>query len=126
MSILGGMKRLGVSVTGNKLHFQNSILGYSSENVTGDDSTAQALSVQKQISFITTVASDAGFTLADGFIGQTKIIVAKDQSLADVVITPENFAQGTTITLGTTGYSCMLVFDGTNWHIAANNGGVVA
>lgn len=127
MSLHGNFIRLGAVVTGKRISWENSLLTYSYENVTGDADATTALSLYKQISFITTVASDDGFTLADGVVaGQTKIIVAKDQSNADVVITPANFAEGTTITLGTTGYSCMLVFDGTNWHVAANHGGVVA
>lgn len=79
--------------------------------------------------FITTennAAADVA-TVADGAkAGEVQIFVLKSDGGDDLEITPTNFAEGTKITIGTTGNGCAIIFDGTNWHVFGNNGGVVS
>ena len=63
-------------------------------------------------------------TLANGSVaGQTKIFTNKNSGNA--ILTPASFAGGTSITLGAN-EGCVLVWDGTNWQVVANNGGAIA
>ena len=86
-------------------------------------STSAACSLVK-----TTTIFNAGGTitptLANGSVaGQTKIFTNKNSGNA--ILTPASFAGGTSITLGGN-EGCVLVWDGTNWQVVANNGGAIA
>ena len=86
-------------------------------------STSAACSLVK-----TTTIFNAGGTitptLANGSVaGQTKIFTNKNSGNA--ILTPASFAGGTSITLGAN-EGCVLVWDGTNWQVVANNGGAIA
>lgn len=64
----------------------------------------------------TTNATDAiTATLADGKAGQIKIIKLVTKDTNNMVITPANFSDGTTIMFDATGEVAILVFDSTNW-----------
>ena len=82
--------------------------------------TAQAiLNANTAISIthgVTKIANNASstHTLADGVEGQRKTIVCTAYT-ADAVITPDNLANATTITLNAVGDACTLVFIGTEW-----------
>ncbi len=79
-------------------------------------SGALAVSVEEIYSGYTTNASaNIAATLADGFEGQIKIIKLETFDTSDLVVTPANFADGTTITFDATGEVAILLFDGTNW-----------
>jgi len=67
---------------------------------------------------VTTIANDAGstHTLADGTVGQKKTIVCTVYA-GDAVITPDNLANGTTITLNAVGDACDIIFLGTEWWV---------
>ena len=68
-------------------------------------------------------------TLANGTAGQVKIFTYIAESAAGdtAVITPATFGSGTTITLGTVGQGCVLVYDSTiGWVVTGNNGGTIA
>lgn len=43
-----------------------------------------------------------------------------------VAITPANFADGATITFNTALEAAILMFDGTDWQVISNNGGVLS
>lgn len=58
---------------------------------------------------------DIAASLADGFNGQIKIIKLETKATNDVVITPDNFADGATITLDATGEIAVLMFVGDSW-----------
>lgn len=68
-------------------------------------------------------ATDAiAATLADGSAaGQMKIIILTTHDTNDMVLTPANMANGSTITFDASGEYAMLVFDGTNWHVVSTN-----
>lgn len=88
-------------------------------------SGAGAIDVVTGVTEVTTTAADA-LTLADGVVGQIKIIVMKADG-GDGTITPATFAGGTTITMNDVGDSVMLTYATTiGWVLIANNGFTVA
>ena len=81
---------------------------------------AVALSTTSTVSFVTTATNSSHVSLADGITGQVKIIVHKTRSNSeDLVITPANFAAGSTLTSDAASRSVTLLFDGTNWQVTA-------
>ena len=81
---------------------------------------AVALSTTATVSFVTTATNSTHISLADGITGQVKIIVHKTRSNSeDLVITPANFAAGSTLTSDAASRSVTLLFDGTNWQVIA-------
>uniref|UniRef100_A0A6M3IHW5 Uncharacterized protein n=1 Tax=viral metagenome TaxID=1070528 RepID=A0A6M3IHW5_9ZZZZ len=88
--------------------------------------------ITKSVSFL---VSDGGadnnedtFSLADGTVaGQIKIIVYKTNTdgADSVNVTPAH-GSFTDILFGTAGEGATLIFDGTNWQIVSNNGGVIS
>lgn len=61
-------------------------------------------------------------SLADGSAaGQMKIVILTTHDTNDMVLTPANLANGSTITFDASGEYAMLVFDGTNWHVVSTN-----
>ena len=81
---------------------------------------AVALSTTSTVSFVTTATNSTHVSLADGITGQVKIIVHKTRSNSeDLVITPANFAAGSTLTSDAASRSVTLLFDGTNWQVVA-------
>lgn len=80
--------------------------------------SATALSVTKQVSFVSTDTSKSHVSLADGTIGQIKYIVHKTRTATtDLVITPANLNGSSTITSDAAGRVVALMFDGTNWNV---------
>lgn len=67
-------------------------------------------------------------TLADGAAGQMKIIKYDDGtgSTADVIIYPDNFADGYQFTLDAAQDAALLVFDGAEWHTVYSDGTIDA
>lgn len=59
-------------------------------------------------------------TLADGEVGQMKIIKLETLDTSSMVLTPANFNNGTTLTFDATGEISVLVFVGTGWEIIYN------
>jgi len=104
--------------TGNVQVAGNIIAG--SENVDGGNGggSATALSLNKLTSFVTTGTSKSHVSLADGTAGQLKIIFHKVYgNTTSLVVTPANFAAGSTLTSDAASRGVMLVFDGTNWQV---------
>jgi len=93
----------------------------SAETVAAGDGSgaATALSLTKTISFVTTATDSTHVSLADGtIIGHCKFIVHKTRSNSqDLVITPDNFAAGSTLTSNLGSRSIMLIWDGSNWQV---------
>jgi hypothetical protein len=91
------------------------------------DDTTTAVSTSTSITHIDTVTAGAAHagTFADGTNGQIKIITLIADG-GDSVITPTNFANGTTITLDDAGDSVTLVFTNSKWLVLANNGCTIA
>ena len=94
----------------------------STETVAAGDgsSNAVALSTTSTVSFVTTATDSTHVSLANGITGQVKIIIHKTRSNSeDLVITPANFAAGSTLTSDAASRSVTLLFDGTNWQVIA-------
>jgi hypothetical protein len=88
-------------------------------------SGAGAIDLVTGVTEVTTTAADA-LTLANGTVGQIKIIVMKVDG-GDGTITPATFAGGTTITMNDAGDSVMLTYATTiGWVLVANNGCTIA
>ena len=88
-------------------------------------SGAGAIDVVTGVTEVTTTAADA-LTLANGTVGQIKIIVMKADG-GDGTITPVTFAGGSTITMNDVGDSVMLTYATTiGWVLVANNGCTIA
>jgi len=88
-------------------------------------SGAGAIDLVTGVTEVTTTAADA-YTLADGTVGQIKIITMTVDG-GDGTITPTTFAGGSTIALNDAGDSIMLTYATTiGWVIIANNGCTIA
>lgn len=113
------------SVTGN-------ITGNITGNVTGDIfATNQALSgagavnVTDMLTSLTTTGAAQALTLANGTLGQIKIISHVVDG-GSAVLTPTTKIGFTTITFTGVGESAMLVYTAAGWAIVALNGAVAA
>ena len=91
------------------------------------DDTTTAVGVAQSITHIDTNAAGGAHAgaLADGTRGQIKIITMIADG-GDSVITPTNFANGSTITFNDAGDSVTLVFTNSEWLVLANNGCTIA
>jgi hypothetical protein len=91
------------------------------------DDTTTAVGVAQSITHIDTNTAGGAHAgaLADGTRGQIKIITMIADG-GDSVITPTNFANGTTITLNDAGDSVTLIFTNSEWLVLANNGCTIA
>ena len=82
------------------------------------DNGAVALDITEAYTGFTTNGTGAlAATLADGTIGQVKILKMVLKDVNDAVVTPANFADGTTITFSATGQMAIMVFAGTTWEM---------
>lgn len=85
-------------------------------------SGAVAIPVTNIFSGYTTNATAAiAATLADGSVGQIKIIKLNTFDTNNMVVTPANFADGTTITFDASGEVAILMFVGTSWELIYTN-----
>jgi hypothetical protein len=82
-----------------------------------------AISLATPITEITTTGTDS-YTLADGVIGQTKIIIMIVDG-GDATITPTTFATGTTITMADVNDNITLLYGANGWVNTANQGAII-
>jgi hypothetical protein len=90
------------------------------ENVAGGNGSGNSVTLDADATFhfVTTATNSSHVTVADGVAGQVKFIIHKTRSNStDLVITPTNFAAGSTLTSNLGSRSVGLVFDGTNWQV---------
>ena len=85
---------------------------------------AGAIDITTYITEITTTAATA-YTLADGVLGQIKIISLIVDG-GDATITPTTLATGTTITLGDVNDNITLLYTTNGWANTANQGAIIA
>ena len=71
-------------------------------------------------SYTTNATAAIAATLADGAVGQMKIIKLDVFDTSDLVVTPANLNNGATLTFDATGEIAILVFVGTGWEIVYN------
>ena len=83
-----------------------------------------AISLATPITEITTTGTDS-YTLADGVIGQTKIIIMIVDG-GDATITPTTLATGTTITMADVNDNITLLYGANGWVNTANQGAIIA
>jgi hypothetical protein len=113
------------AVTGN-------ITGNVTGNITGDVfasnqalSGAGAVNVTDMLTSLTTTGSAQALTLANGAVGQIKIISHVVDG-GSAVLTPTTKIGFSTITFTNVGDSAMLIYTAAGWDIVALNGAVAA
>ena len=113
------------TVTGN-------ITGNVTGNITGDViATNQALSgagavnLTDMLTSLTSTGAAQALTLADGVLGQIKIVCHVVDG-GSAVLTPTTKIGFTTITFTNVGDSAMLIYTAAGWDIVALNGAVAA
>lgn len=90
-------------------------------------SAAGAVNLTTSITHVTTVSSGSiALTLADGTNGQIKIVTCIVFDTNTAVLTPTNFANGSTITFNSAGDSVVLLFTNSKWVAISNNGCTIA
>ena len=117
--IAGTFSLNGALIVSGASNLQGEVI-YSNETVAGGNGSgnATALATTKTVSFVTTATNQSHVSLADGITGQIKHIIHQTRSNSvDLVITPENFAAGSTMTSNLGGRGITLIFDGTNWQV---------
>lgn len=86
-------------------------------------SGANAVNLDKAYhGYTTNSTADLDLSVADGTTGQHLWLKLETKDTNNVVITPANLADGSTITLDATGELCHLVFSGTTWQLLASTG----
>lgn len=97
------------------------------EKSSEDVADAAAISLVTGTSYFTTAAAETA-TLADGYEGQIKHLVAVDVSAGDMVVTVANGGWGgsETITFDAAGDACTLKFANSKWYCVGNNGATFA
>jgi hypothetical protein len=70
--------------------------------------------------YTTNDTANIAATLADGEVGQMKIIKLETKDTNNLVVTPANLNNGATLTFDATGEIAVLVFVGTGWEIVYN------
>ena len=95
-------------------------LNSTSQAITGDGSTSQAVNLTTPITEVDATTAAAPCTLADGANGQIKTILNTSTSGTNAVtITPANLKAGsaTSIVLNKPGESVTCIFKNSNWYI---------
>ena len=87
--------------------------------------TTDAVNVSASVTHINTTSGAHAGGFADGTNGQIKIITMIADG-GDSVITPTNFANGSTLTFNDVGDTAMLIFTNSKWVLVSNNGCSVA
>lgn len=112
--------------------FIGAVTGNVTGNVTGDIfasnqalSGAGAVNVTDMLTSLTSTGSAQALTLADGTLGQIKIICHVVDG-GSAVLTPTTKIGFSTITFTAVGDSAMLIYTAAGWDIVALNGAVAA
>ena len=116
------VQRNVLDMGGNNLNMSGGLIhqmALSYENVTGGAAGAVSLSVHTVVSFCTTATSKADVVLPDGHtIGQVKYVVFKTEgNSVDLILTPDTFGAGATVTMKIAGNGVHLIWDGTSWNL---------
>ena len=89
--------------------------------------SATALSLNTMISALTTAGSGLAMTLANGVVGQIKIITMVSDGGGTASLTPATFANGTTIAFADVNDTVMLLYATTiGWVVVSNSGAAVS
>jgi len=102
-------------------------LAQSSQAIVADGSSATAIDVTSAVSEVNATSATHAGALADGVGGQIKMILNTSTSgTNNVVITPDNLAGGTTITLDAPGESAVCIFKASKWYVIGGHNPTVA
>ena len=94
------------------------------ENITAG--TGGAINVTELVTTINTDAGGDAYTLANGTVGQLKVICMIVDGGGNAVITPTTALGFTTWTGGDAGDSCILFYSSSGWVCVSNQGGALA
>ena len=109
----------------------NGFIGTISGAVKGDVQTVTT-STAANITTLATVMAPPGagalaITLADGYVGQLKILTVSSTGGGAAVVTPATFANGATLTFNAAADTCMLLFVETvGWTLVSDRSVTVA
>jgi hypothetical protein len=95
----------------------------------GSTSAVDVTSPISQISITSSTTGANALTLADGVQGQIKIITVianSNDGVLEVQIDPDNFANGSSITMDSIGQTVTLLFTNSNWVLLANVDATIA
>ena len=84
-----------------------------------------AISLDTLITEITTTGTDDAYSLADGILGQIKIIAMVGDG-GDAILTPTTLVTGTNVTFGDVNDNITLLFTSNGWLNTANQGAIIA
>jgi len=85
-------------------------------SATGASNGAIAIPITERFSsYITNNTAAIAATLADGAVGQLKIIKLETHDTNDMVLTPAHYNDGTTITFDASDEFAILIFVGSGW-----------
>ena len=102
-------------------------LKQTSQAITADGSTTTAVDVTSAVTEINATSATHAGALNDGVAGQIKMILNTSTSgTSNVVITPDNLAGGTTITLDAPGESAVCIFKASKWYVIGGHNPTVA
>ena len=102
-------------------------LAQSSQAIVADGSSATAIDVTSAVTEVNATSATHAGALADGTAGQIKMILNTSTSgTNNVVITPDNLAGGTTITLDAPGESAVCIFKASKWYVIGGHNPTVA
>ena len=102
-------------------------LAQSSQAIVADGSSATAIDVTSAVTEVNATSATHAGALADGTAGQIKMILNTSTSgTNNVVITPDNLAGGTTITLDAPGKSVVCIFKASKWYVIGGHNPTVA
>jgi hypothetical protein len=112
--------------------FIGAVTGNVTGNITGDvTATNQALSgagavnITDMLTSLTTTGASQALTLADGVVGQIKIIIHTVDG-GSAVLTPTTKIGFSTVTFTAVGDSVALIYTATGWAIFGTRGATVA
>ena len=102
-------------------------LAQSSQAIVADGSSATAINVTTAVTEVNATSATHAGALADGVAGQIKMILnTSTGGTNNVVITPDNLAGGTTITLNAPGESVICIFKASKWYVIGGHNPTVA
>ena len=101
-------------------------LAQASEAITADASS-QVANITSAVTEVDATSATGALSLADGAEGQIKTFINVSTSgTNNVVITPTNLRDGTTITINAEGETVTCMFKNAKWNVIAGHGFVVA
>lgn len=109
------------AITGNVTGNVTGVLIESNQALSG----AGAVSITTGLTSLTTTGSAQALTLANGTVGQTKIIVHTVDG-GSAVLTPTTAIGFTTITFTAVGDSVYLIYTATGWAVVGSRGVTIA